>query len=135
MASSNANRTTSRVLRFLGVAAAFGGLLTFSGTAPAASGDYLSDPLYGGLDRGQIAAAAISVQDALETKVSGQAFNWRNEDKMLAGSVTPLRTFKTRSGYFCREYLEVLVIAEDHRRERKRTASRDNPGRWVPLEI
>lgn len=134
MTTGAAKKRSARFLRLIGVAAAVGGLLALSGKAPAASGDYLSDPLYGGLDRGQVAAAAISVQDALETKVSGQAFTWRDEEKRVAGSVTPLRTYKTRSGHFCREYLEVLLIAEDHRRERKRTACRVNPGRWVPLE-
>ena len=115
-----------------GIAALLGGLLP--GALMAQSPEYLSDPLYVALDRSQSALAAISVQDALETKLSGESLEWSHPSQAAEGRVVPLRTFRIQSGAFCREYREVVRFKRGGELERKRIACRVDPGRWVPLD-
>ena len=45
-----------------------------------------------------------TLQRALEEKVSGTTVQWQNTGTGMGGSVTPIRTFKSVSGQWCREY-------------------------------
>ncbi len=36
--------------------------------------------------------------------MSGQTVSWENPDSGRRGNITPVRTFKNRSGQWCREY-------------------------------
>ena len=75
------------------------------------------------------AELAVMVQQALENSPSGQAVQWGGEAGQSAGEVTPLRTFQTAEGDWCREYrakarigLEVLA--------RRAIACRTTSGTW-----
>lgn len=50
----------------------------------------------------QLTTAAL--EEALETRVSGDAVAWINPDTGVSGSVTPTRTFRATGGAWCREY-------------------------------
>lgn len=76
-----------------------------------------------------IALADQAVQDALERAPSGDAVEWRNTASGTAGSITPLRTFRTAAGVFCRDYQETLRIGVASERYID-TACRDEDGRW-----
>jgi surface antigen len=52
-------------------------------------------------------AAARLVQVALEKEVSGTTVRWQNPDTGDLVTVTPIRTFKSEEGRYCREYKEV----------------------------
>jgi len=121
------------VLKLAGLVGLLGVLIPLVNPVDAAEFDYLRDPLYRDLDRSQSARAAMSVQDALETQPSGNTFTWSHDSQALQGGVTPIRTFKIRSGHYCREYREVLHLGDSMARERQRIACRLDPGRWVPL--
>lgn len=41
---------------------------------------------------------------ALESSISGQSVAWENPDSGRRGAITPVRTFKTVEGQWCREY-------------------------------
>ena len=76
-----------------------------------------------------MAIADQAVQQALETHTSGVTLTWRNIDNGHAGSITPIRTYKTKSGYFCRVYTEAVNVAGTTRRYQE-TACRDRDGVW-----
>lgn len=47
---------------------------------------------------------AMATQIVLESHVSGAPHKWLDEKSGETGSVTPVRTFKTKAGVFCRDY-------------------------------
>ena len=73
------------------------------------------------------AAPATVLQYVLETTPSGEAVAWRVEATGAAGTVTPLRTFRTPAGY-CRAFL--VSIATPAASERQGTACRTEAGEW-----
>lgn len=77
-------------------------------------------------DRGR---AAKAVQRTLETHRSGVQFHW-GEGSRARGSVVPLRTFKSVSGHYCREFRELIVVDGGPRIERQAVACRDGDGVW-----
>ena len=46
----------------------------------------------------------MATQIVLESHVSGAPHNWLDEASGQSGTVTPIRTFKTKTGVFCRDY-------------------------------
>ncbi len=45
-----------------------------------------------------------ALEEALETRISGDTVSWTNPDTRVMGSVTPTRTFRGAGGLWCREY-------------------------------
>ncbi|MBM3518873.1 MAG: hypothetical protein FJX56_13635, partial [Alphaproteobacteria bacterium] len=63
------------------------------------------------LEQGQAAdraALAAAMSLALEEKVSGTSIEWTAPGSGGRGRVTPVRTFKSAGGQWCREYATVL---------------------------
>ena len=54
---------------------------------------------------------ALHLQQALETQPSGATVGWRNPDGAHSGEVTPVRTYKTDHGQYCREFDEQYTDA------------------------
>jgi surface antigen len=69
-------------------------------------------------------------QKALETKRDGEASAWRNVKTGNSGSVTPVRTFVTEAGVFCREYKEVVSIGVE-KDEAVNTGCRTDGKSWA----
>lgn len=60
------------------------------------------------------AFTTAALEEALETRVSGETVSWANPDTGVTGSVTPTRTFRGAGDSWCREYRrEVHGIAFD----------------------
>ena len=88
-------------------------------------------PLYEALTEDDIQLANQALRNALETALSGATFTWRNARTGHAGTVTPLSTYKARSGYWCRVYRETITIGS--RTELyEETACRDREDVWRP---
>lgn len=68
-------------------------------------------------------------QKALETRRDGEAIAWRNVKTGNPGSITPVRTFVTEAGVFCREYREVISIGIE-RAEALNTGCRTDGKSW-----
>ena len=66
---------------------------------------------------------------ALEKHLSGQAVEWRNPMSGNRGEVVPVRTFRSEAGQWCREYREVLFLAEGEE-VRYAIACRHSGGEW-----
>jgi len=90
---------------------------------------YVEAGFYAGLTWAAADHARETVQQALESHRSADTLEWSLGGSM--GSVTPLRTYKVKSGAFCRNYRETLDNAD---RDRRRTACRTQDGRWLPLK-
>ena len=52
------------------------------------------------------------VQQALESLSTGQTIRWRDRLTGEAGSIAPMRTFRKRSGPYCRDYLVTFETPE-----------------------
>ena len=91
------------------------------GLIGGAVGNYLD-----AADREQASAAASR---ALESTPSGQSVAWRNPDSGNTGAVTPVRTYQTSTGQYCREYTQTITIGGE-KHQSYGTACREPDGRW-----
>jgi surface antigen len=116
-------------LKYCILAAGVGALLSAcADTAKPKPAD--GSPLYRGLDDGDLARMTPTLQETLETKLSGETGSWHNERTNRSGQVQPLRTFRTASGYFCRDFQESITV-NGPPESRVRTACRNQEGIWV----
>ena len=81
-----------------------------------------------GLGTQEIAAARIAMQQALETRGGNQGYVWESEAGS-SGVITPLRTFRIKTGHYCRDYQEEVTAITGSASE-KRTACRNSEGIW-----
>jgi surface antigen len=86
--------------------------------------------LYRGLDDGDLARMTPVLQRTLESALSGETARWRNDETNRSGSVRPLRTFRTATGYYCREF-EELITDGGSNASGVHTACRNDDGIWV----
>lgn len=73
-----------------------------------------------------------TVQKALENLVSNKFLDWQNPENNHSGNVSPLRTYQTKDGIFCRVYAETIVL-DDKTRRVEGTACRNDEGVWQPI--
>lgn len=92
------------------------------------------DPLYAKLTDRELVYAMNTVQTTLETAPSGQTGTWNDEQSGSSGSITPMRTFQTAEGDYCREYRETISTAEMETFE-MRLACRTADGVWLAAEL
>ena len=91
------------------------------------------DPaLYQGLAEGDLNLAARLMQTTLESTPDGATRRWTNPQTGNSGEITPLRTYVSERGYFCRDYREEFALAGDSGRF-YHTACRDDSARWAWL--
>lgn len=69
-------------------------------------------------------------QRALETEPSRTPTYWSNAASGNAGVVTPLKTYRTSTGYFCRVYRERTIVGAVEVSTTTATACRDDGGTW-----
>jgi surface antigen len=99
--------------------------------APRPQAAAVQDP-YALLTPGEVALAATTMQEALETDPDGKSRSWTNEATGRAGSIKPVRTYVTRNGYYCRAYQEELRSGPKRERFRH-DACRNEKGLWLWL--
>jgi surface antigen len=112
-----------------------GGALALLLGACAAQGpaEAAADPgMYGRLSEQDVALAAALLQEALETVPDGTARAWTNPATGNGGRVTPMRSYLSEGGYFCRDYQEELAIGGQTGRF-EHAACRDHAGLWIWL--
>ena len=108
------------------------------------TGPFLDGSPEGGASRADMAAlkrltdadvnmANAALDNALESRVSGASVRWRNATSGNHGSVTPLATFRSSDGTYCRSYAEEVVVDGRHVRLED-VACRRGRRLWVPLE-
>jgi surface antigen len=103
--------------------------LQLAGCAGLAAGD---PALYQELAEGDVTLASRLVQTTLESTPDGTTRTWSNQQTGNGGAITPLRTYVSERGYFCRDYREEVAVAGSTGRF-YHTACRDDAARWVWL--
>ena len=103
--------------------------LQLTGCASLAAGD---PALYQGLAESDVEMAARLAQTTLEDAPDGATRGWTNPQTGNRGEITPLRTYVSERGYFCRDYREELAVAGDTGRF-YHTACRDDAAGWTWL--
>ena len=114
-----------------GVAAGLG--LALLGACAQNPAPTAGDPAYSGLPPRAEVLARNTVQEALETARSRTSLSWTFAENGSKGEITPLRTYRSTTGYYCREYVEVVESGVEGRTSRQRTACRDTDGLWKPI--
>ncbi|MSO70100.1 MAG: hypothetical protein EXQ98_07485 [Alphaproteobacteria bacterium] len=71
----------------------------------------------------------LALNEALEKQISEQSVAWHNPQSGNRGSVTPIRTFKSATGEWCREYA-YDVPAASGTETLHAVACRAPEGRW-----
>jgi surface antigen len=103
--------------------------LQLAACAQIAAGD---PTLYQGLADSDVSMASQLVQTTLESAPDGATRHWTNQQTGNSGEITPLRTYATEDGYFCRDYREELAVGAQTGRF-YHTACRDDAAGWVWL--
>ena len=85
------------------------------------------------LSAADLRLAGAAIQIALEGVRSGELHMWRNDATGNSGAYMPLRTFKIKTGHFCRDYRET-AIARRKMATRNLTACRNEDGEWITVE-
>jgi surface antigen len=116
--------------------AAAGGLLAaaLGGRGEAIAAGAILGGLLGGaigdrLDAADRAQAQAAAARALESVPSGQSVTWQNPDSGHTGTVTPVRTYQTATGQYCREYQQTIIIGGE-KHQSYGTACRQPDGTW-----
>jgi surface antigen len=81
------------------------------------------------LDRADQLHAAETTQAALDGNQAGTASTWIDPDSIHSGTVTPLRSYKTPQGQYCREFQQTVTI-EGKTEQAYGTACRQSDGTW-----
>lgn len=92
-----------------------------------------SEPLYSRMSEEDQRLAAATVQDALETELDNATRRWSNKRSGISGKVTPVKTFMTDAGVFCRDYRETVSLG-DAEGSHLETACREESGVWHPVD-
>ncbi len=88
--------------------------------------------VFEGLNTADRQLAENTKQETLESRRSGDLGHWRNDLSGNSGTFMPLRTFKIKTGHFCRGYRE-SAIAGNEMASRDLTACRDLDGVWMTI--
>ncbi len=81
------------------------------------------------LDRADRLAMQQTTQTSLETGRINQTSSWRNPDSGHSGTVTPIKTYQTSGGQYCREYQQTVNIG-GRTEQAYGTACRQPDGSW-----
>ncbi len=81
------------------------------------------------LDRADRLAMQQTYNSALETGRTNQTSTWRNPDSGHSGTVTPIKTYQTSGGQYCREYQQTVNIG-GRTEKAYGTACRQPDGSW-----
>ena len=109
-----------------------GGVVLVGACAQAPAPD-AGDPAYQALAPRAEVLARNTVQEALETAPSKTSLSWTYVEDGSRGLITPLRTYRSSTGFYCREYREVVMASAAQETSRQRTACRDADGLWKPI--
>lgn len=82
------------------------------------------------LDRADQMAMERNAQYALENTRTRATTTWRNPDTGNYGSITPIETYQTRQGQYCREYTQTVVVGGQPQ-QAYGTACRQPDGNWL----
>ena len=86
---------------------------------------------HAGLDPQAHREIEAAMQAALETHLSGRGRPWASAKSNYSGRLTPVRTWRSRSGHFCRAFVEIVRLPSGIERNGRASACRNEAGSWV----
>jgi surface antigen len=113
-------RTPRRLLVLLTIAA--GGCTTVDGAVPPFEGQNPASAM-------EIRAGAATVQAVLERYPSGTVGVWIDPETEITGTITPIRTYRSASGIYCREFVSEMERA-NHKFSEEAVGCRTGDGVW-----
>lgn len=114
---------------FLGANVGKGHGRTLGIAAGTILGGMLGNEIGASLDRADIAYYNKTQQNALELVSDNVPSRWVNPDSGNSGVVTPVKTYKTPAGNYCREFTQTIQIG-NKQEEGYGTACRQPDGSW-----
>ncbi len=81
------------------------------------------------LDKADQEAMERNAQYSLEHTRTNTTTDWQNPDTGNSGSITPVETYQTHEGQYCREYIQKVMIA-GREQQAYGTACRQPDGTW-----
>jgi surface antigen len=113
----------------LGAQVGKGGTQLAATAAGTLLGAFLGSEVGKSLDRADAAYASRAQYQALEYSPSGYVTPWQNPDTAHYGSVTPIETYESAGGTYCREFQHRAQIG-GRSRDVYGTACRNPDGQW-----
>jgi surface antigen len=113
----------------LGAQVGKGGTRLAATAAGTLLGAFLGSEVGRSLDRADALYAGRAEYQALEYTPAGYSTPWRNPDTGHYGSVTPIETYETAGGAYCREFQHQAQIG-GRSRDVYGTACRTPDGQW-----
>ncbi len=92
----------------------------------------ITEDLYSKMNDKHVDFAAENLLIALETKADNQKHKWVRGS--FSGYIIPFSTYINELGYFCRDYVEVIIRNEVRFNVYENNACRDHDGEWVWIE-
>ena len=71
-----------------------------------------------------------TVNEVLEKQLSGTVVDWQNPNSGSHGTVTPIRTYRSEAGQWCREYVQVTQTPDGRTESHRAIACRETDGAW-----
>jgi surface antigen len=93
------------------------------------AGAFLGSQVGQSLDRADLNYAHQTQQRGFETAPTGQQVAWQNPDTGHGGSITPMRTYQSPQGQYCREFRQTISVG-GRTEEGFGTACRQPDGSW-----
>ncbi|MGQ4809586.1 hypothetical protein NKDENANG_03009 [Candidatus Entotheonellaceae bacterium PAL068K] len=92
-------------------------------------GGLIGSAIGSGLDAQDRRYANQTANQAFEYTPSGTSIGWHNPDSGNSGQVTPLQTYQTSQGTYCREYQQTVIVGGQQQASYG-TACRQVDGSW-----
>ena len=89
--------------------------------------------VHAGLDPQTHREINAAMHVALETHLSGRGRQWSSPKSNYSGRLTPVRTWRSRSGHFCRAFVEIVRLPSGLERNGRASACRNDAGHWVRI--
>ena len=96
----------------------------------ATSGESIARDILRELDVPANRAARTALQRALETRAAFESERWQVAG-VAEGSVTPIRTWRSTSGHWCREFEQRVQLADGREHRTIAVRCRSEDGRWL----
>ena len=92
-------------------------------------GAFIGSEIGKSLDNADKLQAQQATQRTLETAPTGKTVTWQNPDSGHSGTVTPVKTYETAQGQYCREFQQTVTIG-GQTQQAYGTACRQPDGTW-----
>ena len=92
-------------------------------------GAFVGSEIGDSLDKADLAYNRKASQEALEYGKTGTTVSWENPDNNHSGSITPVKTYRTDTGNYCREYSQTISVGGKSEKAYG-TACRQPDGTW-----